>query len=336
MIHRVAMGFVLAVIFELAPFWVQQQARAAEQGSVPVAGNGGAPPSPVVATPQATAPTPGEDVTKPLRREVVMARIGDEKITVDDFMKYVSQDSRLLKMATTDQGKAQVLREMILDRLIEIGMRREGFLPTDHPPNQTDYLRGYNLLAAKYFPDANKTPDEEKIHQYYLEHREAFGIPAMVRVGQIQFRVPASASPQEIEAVKARADATLKRLRAGESFAVLAGALTENPQGRVAEGDLGFLPVNQDAWLRKAVADLAPGQYSEVLESPVGYEIIQLKDKRDALVTPYANARGTVLAQMRREAMRQGSEAYAWRLAKEVGVTVEINELKSALPQTTP
>ena len=332
MIHRVAMGFVLAVVFGLAPLWVQQQALAAEQGSVPVVGNSGAPPSPAVVTPQATAPTPGEDATKPLRREVVMARVGDEKITVDDFMKYVSQDSRLVKMATTDQGKAQVLREMILDRLIEAGMRQEGFLPADHPPSQADYLRGYNLLAAKHFPEANKTPDEKKIHQYYLEHQEAFGIPAMVRVGQIQFRVPANASPQEIEAVKARADATLKRLRAGESFAVLAGALTENPQGKVAEGDLGFLPVNQDAWLQKAVADLAPGQYSEVLESPVGYEIIQLKDKRDTLVTPYANARGVVLVQMRRETTRQGREAYAWQLAKEVGVTVEINELKSALP----
>ena len=336
MIHKVAIGFVLAVVFGLAPLWVQEQALAAEQGSAPVAGNSDAPPPPAVATPQTTAPTPGENAVKPLGREVVMARVGDEKISVDDFMKYISQDSRLLKISTTDQGKAQVLHEMILDRLIETGMRREGFLPTDHPPNQTDYLHGYNLLAAKYFPEAKKTPDEEKIHQYYLEHQEAFGIPAMVRVGQIQFRVPANASPQEIEAVKARADATLKRLRAGESFAVLAGALTENPQGKVAEGDLGFLPVNQDAWLQKAVADLAPGQYSEVLASPVGYEIIQLKDKRDVLVTPYANARGAVLAQMRREAIRQGSEAYAWQLAKEVGVTVEINELKSALPQTTP
>jgi len=336
MIHKVAIGFVFAVVFGLVPLWVQQQALAAEQGSAPATKNDDAPSPPTVTTPGAVSSTSGENTTKPLGREVIMAQVGGEKITVDDFMKYISQDSRLLKMATTDPGKAQVLREIIIDRLIETGMRREGFLPTDHPPSQTDYLRGYNLLAAKYFPEAKKTPDEEKIHQYYLEHQEAFGIPAMVRVGQIQFRVPANASPQEIEAVKARADATLKRLRAGESFAVLAGALTENPQGKVAEGDLGFLPVNQDAWLQKAVADLAPGQYSEVLKSPVGYEIIQLKDKRDALVTPYANARGAVLAQMRREVIRQGSEAYAWQLAKQVGVTVEIDELKSALPQTTP
>jgi len=331
MIHRVAMGFVLAVVFGLASVWGQPQALAADQsGGVPVTGNGMAPLSSEAAL-QATTPAIGDGSAKPLRPEVIVARVGDQKITVGELMQYISQDTRSVKMATTDQGKAQVLREMILDCLLEEGMRREGFLPTDHPPIQADYLRGYNLLAAKYFPEANKTPDEEKIHQYYLDHQEMFGIPAMVRIGQIQFRIPTNADPKAIEATRARANEVLKRLRSGgESFAVLAGALTDNPQGKATEGDLGFLPVNQDAWLKKAVAGLALGQYSEVIESPVGYEIIQLKDRRDALITPYANVRGAVLAQMRQEAQRQGREAYAWRLAKEVGVTVEINELKGA------
>ena len=360
MIYRVAIGFILTVAFGLSPVWAQQQAATTEQGSMPVAsGDSATSSTSEKAAPQATAPAPKKeevvpaaapapkkeeaapvaasapkkvDVTQPVPREVVMARVGDEKITVDDFMKYISQDGRLLKMATTDSGKAQVLHDMIRDRLIEIGMRQEGFLPTDHPPSQADYMRGFGLLAAKYFPEANKMPDEEKVHQYYLEHQEEFGIPAMVRIGQIQFRVPDNASPQEVEAVKARADAALKRLRAGESFATLATELTENPQGKVAEGDLGFLPVNKEAWLQKAVSGLAPGQYTEVLKSPVGYEIIQLKDKRDALATPYANVRSMVLAKMRREAIRDGSEKYAWQLAKKVGVTVEIDELKSAIP----
>ncbi|MCB1826604.1 MAG: peptidylprolyl isomerase [Candidatus Competibacteraceae bacterium] len=321
-------------VFSLVPLWVvQQQALAAEQGIVPAtAGTGASPPSSKENEQITTPPAAGNSPAKPVQEKVLMARVGDQKITADDFMKYISQDGQLVKMSTTNQGKAQVLREMILDRLIEEGMRREGFLPKDRSPTQPDYLRGYSLLAAKYFPEANQTPDEEKIHQYYMDHQEIFGIPAMVRIGQIQFRVPANASPKDIEAVKARADETLKRLRAGESFEILAGALTENPQGKVAGGDLGFLPVKQDPWLRKAIAGLTLGQYSEVLESPVGYEIIQLKDKRDALLTPYANARKAVLARMRLEANRQGREAYAWRLAKEVGVTVEIDELKGAIP----
>ncbi len=331
MINRMAICFVLATVFGLAPLWVEPQTLAADQSGVPVPGNGVTPLS-SEAAPPATAPATKDGAAKPLQRDMIVARVGDQKITVAELMQYINQDTRSVKMATTDQGKAQVLREMILERLLEEGMRREGFLPKDHPPIQTDYLRGYNLLAAKYFPEANKTPDEEKIHQYYLDHQEMFGIPAMVRIGQIQFRIPTNADPKAIEATRARADEALKRLRSGESFAVLAGALTDNPQGKATEGDLGFLPVNQDAWLKKAVAGLALGQYSEVIESPVGYEIIQLKDQRDALITPYAKARGAVLAQMRQEAQRQGREAYAWRLAKEVGVTVEINELKGAYP----
>jgi parvulin-like peptidyl-prolyl isomerase len=330
MFNKIAIVCILAVVFGLAPTLVQQKVLAAEQGVAP-AGNGATQSSPESAR-QTAAPVVGDGAAKPPQEEVLMARVGDQKITVDDFMKYISQDTQLVAMATNVKGKTQVLREMILDRLIEEGMRREGFLPTDHLPSKPDYLRAYNLLAAKYFPEANKTPDEEKIHQYYLDHQEEFGIPAMIRIGQIQFRVPANASPKDAEAIKARADEALKRLRAGESFETLAGTLTDNPQGKVAGGDLGFLPVNQDAWLQKVAAGLALGQYSEVLQSPVGYEIIQLKDKRDALITPYANVRGAVLARMRQEANRQGREAYARRLAKEVGVTVEIDELKGAVP----
>lgn len=334
MIGRTAIGVALVAVFSLVPLWVvQQQALAAEQGIVPAtAGTGASPPSSEENEQITTPPATGNSPAKPVQKEVLMARVGDQKITADDFMKYISQDGQLVKMSTTNQGKAQVLREMILDRLIEEGMRREGFLPKDRSPTQPDYLRGYSLLAAKYFPEANQTPDEEKIHQYYMDHQEAFGIPAMVRIGQIQFRVPANASSKDAEAIKARADETLRRLRAGESFAALAKVLTDNPQGKVAEGDLGFLPVNQDPWLRDAIAGLAVGQYSEVLKSPVGYEIILLEEKRDALMAPYANVRGKVIASMRQEAHRKGREAYAWRLAKEVGVTVEIDELKGAIP----
>lgn len=330
MIYRVTVNFVLAALIVVAQSWVQPEGLAAEQSVVALGGEAGSSSS------RAALPTDPPKLTgsveKPLARDKVMARVGDQMISVDDFTKYVAQDTRSVKMATTDQGKVQVLREMILDRLIEEGMRREGFLPKDHSPTQPDYLRGYNLLAAKHFPEANKTPDEKMIHQYYLDHQEEFGIPAMVRVGQIQFRVPANANAKDRKTIKSRATKTWQRLKAGESFAALAGKLTENPQAKATEGDLGFLPVNQDPWLKAATAGLAIGQYSTVLESPVGYEILQLKDRRDALIAPYPSVREKVLARMRQEAQRKGREDYARRLAKEVGVTVEIDELKSAIP----
>ena len=174
------------------------------------------------------------------------------------------------------------------------------------------------------------------MYKYYQQHAELFGIPAMVRISQIQLRTPNNADETAKTAVKAKAEDVLKRLRAGESFAKLAEALTENPQGKVAQGDLGFLQPEKDSWLKKAVDGLAVGQFSEVLESPVGYEIILLQDRRDAMIAPYANVRDNVLQRIQQEAQVKAREAYAWKLAKEVGVSVEMPELKGAIPETTP
>ena len=294
-------------------------------------------PTPTTNAPdQAAAGQPAAPVPKAEPAEVVMAWVGDKKITVEQFMNYIKQDTRLVIKATKAPGRAEILREMILDRLIEEAMRREELLPKDHAPNAQEYLQAYQQLASRHFPKANEVPSEQELYKYYQQHPEFFGIPAMVRVGQIQFQVPADADEKAKALVKTKADETLKRLRAGESFAILAEALTDNPQGKVAKGDLGFLQPDKDQWLQKATAGLEVGQISEVLESPVGYEIIMLQDRRDAMVAPYANVRDNVIGRVRQEAHAKAREEYAWKLAKEVRVTVERPELKSALPQTTP
>lgn len=299
------------------------------------------PAAPAVVPPGAAAPdqaqfaqpTPAPDAMPP-NYEVVMAWVAGKKITVEQFMHYIKQDTRLVVKATKAPGRAEILREMILDRLIEEGMKREDLLPKDRDPNAKDLLQAYQQLAARYFPKANEVPPEEELYRYYQEHPEFFGIPAMVRIGQIQFRVPENADEKARAAVRAKAEDALKRLRNGESFAALAEALTENPQGKVAKGDLGFLQPDKDEWLKKAVDGLAVGQFSEVLESPVGYEIILLQDKRDAMLAPYANVRDNVMGRLRQAAHAKAREEYAWKLAREVGVTVVRPELAGAIPES--
>jgi len=277
-------------------------------------------------------PRVSEKLKDPLKPDTIIARVGSQAITAQDLHQYITQDTRSVKMAETDAGKIQLLRTMITELLIEEGIRREGFLPKDQPASQKDIIEGYRLLAAKHFPEVQQPPEEEAIYQYYLNHQEDFGIPATVRIGQIQFRVSLSADAEQREAVRMRAAEVLRRLNAGETFSDLADQFTENLQGKGAGGDLGFLPINQNPWLRQVVSNLRQGQYSEVVESPVGYEILQLKDQREALLAPYASVRESALARMRHEIRRKSSEDYAWRLAKEVGVTIEREEFRAAIP----
>lgn len=281
---------------------------------------------------QSAAQQPASAIDNPPPEyQVVLARIGKETITVPQFMKYMTQDTRVVLKSKTSQGRAEVLREMILDRLLEEAMRQEGLLPQGRTPDAKEYMQAYQKLASSYFSKF-ETPAEETLYQYYEKNPELYGIPPMVRIGQIQFQVSDKADEKAKATAKAKAEATLKRLKAGESFAALAEALTDNPQGKVAKGDLGFFQPDKDEWLQKAVTGLAVGQYSGVLESPVGYEILLLQDKRDAMVAPYRNVRDNIITRMQQEALAKTREDYAWNIAKKIGVSVEKSELKSAIP----
>ena len=214
-----------------------------------------------------------------------------------------------------------------------------GFATATNLPKQAslmDYLQAYQQLSGRYFPKPTAIPPEAELYQYYQQHPDLFGIPAMVRVSQIQFRYPENADEKTKAAVKAKAEDALKRLQAGESFSVLAEQLTENPLGKVTKGDMGFMQPEKDAWLKKAVEGLSVGQFSKVLESAVGYEIILVQDKRDAMVAPYANVRDNIISRVQQDAQAKAREDYAWKLAKQIVVTVEMPELKNAVPQAAP
>lgn len=295
------------------------------------------PTKPANSTPGPEKPAAGDAAIPATRQpEVVLARVGDQKITVEQFMNYMSRDTRLVLKSTTDQGRAEILRELILDRLIEEGFRQESLLPKDRDPTTKDYMQAYQQLASRYFPKANEVPPEEELYKYYQQHPEFFGIPSMVRVSQIQFQVPADADEKTRAAAKTKAEETLKRIEAGESFVVLARTLTENPQAKVADGDLGFLQTDKYPWLQKAVAGMRVGQTSGVLESPSGYEILLLQERKEAMLAPYANVRDNVIGRLRQEAHAKAREQYAWKLAKQVGVVVEKPELKGAVPESPP
>ena len=96
----------------------------------------------------------------------------------------------------------------------------------------------------------------------------------------------------------------------------------------------GQKDAGKDSGGTKTVESLKIGQFSDVLEAPMGYEIILLQDKRDPMVAPYANVRESILQRIRQEVQAKAREQYAWKLAKEVGVKVEMPELKGAVPES--
>ena len=100
--------------------------------------------------------------------------------------------------------------------------------------------------------------------------------PAVMGIAQILVRVPEDSSEEEVKVLRAKAQALLARLRKGESFEALAKANSEGPEASRG-GDMGGRLVTDwpDLFL-KAVAGVADGQISNVIQSGNGFHILKV------------------------------------------------------------
>jgi peptidyl-prolyl cis-trans isomerase C len=107
------------------------------------------------------------------------------------------------------------------------------------------------------------------------------GPGAEIRARHILLRIPADASPQQREALRQRAEELRQRAVAGEDFAQLAQQHSEDPGSAQRGGDLGFFGRGRMvAPFEEAAFRLQPGEISPVVESPFGYHVIKLEERR--------------------------------------------------------
>lgn len=304
-------------------------------GGVAVAGETGDEPAATPATDTAIAsegvpPPQGAGKGKPDKMEpVIMARVGSATITVEQFMRFLTQNPQRVREATTVSGKAAMLREAIEGRLILAAMKQEGLLDEDESPQK-------QRAAFKKFSDAHfplpPVPAEEALREHYEKHKEAYGIPAKVRLSQILIRVPDGAGEEGIAQARHRAEQALTRIESGEPFSVVAAEETENTVIGHRKGDVGFVERNRLPWLAEALAGLAVGQHTGVLRSPAGFDILMLTDVRDAVYTPFEQAREEVAKRMRKKGQEEARAKYIKHLASLVEISIELDELKDAYP----
>lgn len=277
--------------------------------------------SPVVAEEQ-----PVPDIPPPEEgpERVVMARVGSAEIAVSDFVRFISLNPERVRAATRTEGKADTLRLMIENMLLQNAMATEGLLPAN--PTQEDYEAGFRVLAKKHFPAPEIT--DEQLRDYYAAHREDFGIPASKRLSHILIRLPKDADDAAKAAALERAEEALARLRRGEPFPGVAKEVSEAPDAEKG-GDLGFIDVyTWSPWLRGALDGVAVEQHTEVVSSPAGYEILFVADEREALVPPFEEVREQVLRRLQAEQQDERRREYVKKLAQQIPIVIELEELK--------
>ncbi len=154
-----------------------------------------------------------------------------------------------------------------------------------------------------FLPRAEVT--EEEIRRYYEEHESEFSTPEKVRARHILFRLEPSASAEQKQEARKRAEEALSRIRKGEDFATLAKELSQDPGSAEQGGDLGFFERGKMVAPFEAVAfSLEPGSVSEPVETTFGFHIIKVEEKLPAHTRPFDEVKATLSERLKRERAR--------------------------------
>jgi peptidyl-prolyl cis-trans isomerase SurA len=129
---------------------------------------------------------------------------------------------------------------------------------------------------------------EAEAKAYYEAHASEFTTPATVMLREIMIAAPATSDDP---APKAKADALLAQLKAGESFEK--AVADESTAPSKANGGL-IGPINLSDLapaLRKMIEPLKPGEMTPVVRTQSGYEIFKVETLREAALQPWDQAR---------------------------------------------
>ena len=212
-----------------------------------------------------------------LRRQVVDSLI-DERVIITNARESGMRidepeiDRAVQSVAAQNQITLPVLRERLRSEGIDYGRFRT---------NLRDQMMIERLREREVYQRIRVS--DEDIDRVLEQQRAEANADADTHIAQILVIVPDGADATVVAQRRARAEAALARVRAGEAFDVVARAVSEDGN-RERGGDIGRRPASRlpDAFV-EATRALQPGQVTpELLRTGAGFHVLKLLDRSDA------------------------------------------------------
>lgn len=149
--------------------------------------------------------------------------------------------------------------------------------------------------------------------EHYATRRNEFQLPERFKAAHILKKVHCDCERNE---KRQQIESARTRLQAGEDFATLAKAESEDTGTADKGGDLGdwFKGEQMAAPFTAALTKLNPGQISDIVETQFGFHIIKLLDRQPARLQSFEEVQPTIEQQLRKtyvqEQLRKRADSY--------------------------
>lgn len=272
-------------------------------------------------------------ILEPSQRELVVARVGGQSLTLCDFTRRVnSQNPYLRARFNAPEQRRALLQSWVDAELLAAEAQQRGL---DREP---EVRRAVIIQLARRLEqttrDAVPTPTvtDAEVRAYYEAHRAEYDTDAEVRASQIVLRTQAEAERVLVDVRAHEADDAYFRAQ------VRARSVDVPSQAR--EGDLAFFPRGGGTTVPPEVADAAfsiarngqilervvPSAHGGVDRGP-GFHVIRLTARRDALHRTIDDEQQRIRRRLLNEKLNAAQEAavaaLVTRLRGSTAVTID-------------
>jgi peptidyl-prolyl cis-trans isomerase SurA len=241
-------------------------------------------------------------------------------------------DQSLLVQRGKDMGisvKPEVIKQLDQIRVqnkldsidaLEKAVTSEGMNWEDFQSNIENRLLTQRVISSEVGSHISITDDEVK--KYYEAHKTEIVRPEQVALREIQVNTQGK-SPDELPALKKKAETALKRVQDGEDFAEIAKRYSDSS----TKDQGGFLGAYKRGELAKELEDkvfaMKRNQLTEVLETKQGYLILQVLEHYDEGQQSLDKVRNEITEKLYNERLEPAVHAYLKTLREQSYVIIK-------------
>ena len=267
-------------------------------------------------------PAPAHRSSQPQTLDRIVAVVNDGVITQNQLNARVRSATMQLHRQKVQLPPPEIVRQQVLDQMIteraQVQTAKEAGIQVDDSdleqalvrvavnqkmtpqqmrqtvekdgiawPDFREEIRSQMMIARvrerEVDARVNVSPGEV---DNFLANQSATGGSEEVHLAHIIIRIPEGASPETLNKLRLKAVSIDEQAKAGKDFAQLAATYSESNDA-MQGGDLGYRPLDSlPQVMSSAIANLKPGQVSDVVRSPSGFHIVKLIGRKGGAALP--------------------------------------------------
>jgi peptidyl-prolyl cis-trans isomerase SurA len=269
-----------------------------------------------------------ERIQKEYRGDILARRLKTAEYMALTSMierKLQLQEAKVRGVAVTDQEVRQTVQQM----------KQQGeTIDETNPANMKNVREQLTLLRVvdREVRSGVMVADSD-MKRYFQGHRDRFALPEEYTLSQILIR---PRSPDDTADAREKVREVMARLKQGESFEDLALRFSDSPNasrggllGLVRQGEL--LPA-----IERTIANLVPGGISDTIETPEGFHIVRLEDKKPKQFRPYEEVRIEIQGLVFQQKSEDVFQAWLADLKNKAYIEIKFESALSGPPITGP